>query len=104
MDREHHLLASLSKSDSGMEIAPWHSGLVPKREGWNVKILDVFDTNTHRSRATADPLIDEEKVGHIELVDFIGSACDIVEIIPTDRHNSFDWILSSHNFEHLPAR
>ena len=102
MDRERHLLASLSKSDSGMEIAPWHSGLVPKREGWNVKILDVFDTNTLRSRATADPLIDEEKVGHIELVDFIGSACDIAEIIPTERHNSFDWILSSHNFEHLP--
>ena len=102
MDRKLRLLASLSKSDSGIEIAPWHSGLVPKREGWNVKILDVFDTNELRSRATADPLIDEESVGYIELVDFIGSACDIAEIIPTERHNSFDWIISSHNFEHLP--
>src|SRR5262249_17950590 len=44
-----------------------------------------------------------EAIPDIEEVDLLGSACDIAELV--QRRNasaSFDYVLSSHNFEHLP--
>lgn len=102
MTRKDTILDGIDKHQFGLEIAPWHSPLAPKSEGYNVRILDVFDTATLKRRAQADPDVQPELAARIESVDYVGSACDIAEIVPAAEHGSFDYIISSHNFEHLP--
>ncbi|HUH37879.1 MAG TPA: methyltransferase domain-containing protein [Spongiibacteraceae bacterium] len=102
MNRRDHILAGIDRASLGLEIAPWFSPLAPKREGFNVRTLDVFDFETQMSRARQDPEIAEESYDNIEAIDYIGSACDIARIVPAAEHGSFDYIVSSHNFEHLP--
>ncbi len=102
MDRLTILLRGLDKTQRGIEVAPWHAPLAPRAAGWNVQVLDVFDHPTLLDRAAADPLVTPEAARRIEPVDFVGSACDIAEIVPPEMHGRFDYILSSHNFEHLP--
>ena len=101
MKRLTAILAGISKDMQGLEIAPWHAPLVAKRDGWNSYILDVFDTPTLQSKAEADPNI-KPSDHKIEKVDFVGSAVDIADLVPSKLHQTFDYIVSSHNFEHLP--
>lgn len=102
MQREILLLEGIAKSDKGLEIAPYHSPLAPKASGYNCQILDVFDTETLRRRAAEDPQVDNDKIVRIEPVDHVGSATDLADIIPAAEHGTFDYVISSHNFEHLP--
>ena len=53
-------------------------------------------------RASEDHTIPDKGVSLIEHVDIVGSATEISSLIPVFEHGTFDYILSSHNFEHLP--
>lgn len=101
MGRKEKILARIGKQDKGLEIAPYHSPLAARSEGYNVRILDVFDQDELKSRALRDPLIPDEFVRAVEDVDYVGSATEIAKLIPSEEHASFDYIVSSHNFEHL---
>jgi predicted SAM-dependent methyltransferase len=92
----------ISKEQKGIEIAPWFRPLAPKREGYCCKVLDIFTKEELLERAVNDKNIPTETHLHIEEVDFVGSASEIEEIIPENQHGYFDYIISSHNFEHLP--
>jgi hypothetical protein len=63
----------------------------------------VFDADKLRSQAADDPNIPPESIANIGEVDLVGSAVDIATLVE-DRYGSrlFDYILSSHNFEHIP--
>jgi SAM-dependent methyltransferase len=102
MFRVKHLLDGLGLSDFGLEIAPYHSPLAPKRDGYNCLILDVFDTSTLRSRGSVDNNVQKDRIKDIEEVDFVGSATELESLIPENLHGTFSYVLSSHNFEHLP--
>lgn len=102
MTREQLLMDGISKSDKGLEIAPYHAPLAPKGSGYNCRVLDVFDAQTLRGRAAEDPHVDNDSIRRIEQVDYVGSATDLIDIIPEAEHGTFDYIVSSHNFEHLP--
>jgi SAM-dependent methyltransferase len=103
MDRQTELLKHISKEARGIEIGPYFSPLAPKREGYNCLSLDVFDTETLTHRATMDPSVPQEKVDHIEAVDLVGSAVTIDALCQASGVElGFDYIVSSHNFEHLP--
>jgi len=103
MDRFAEILKFSSKSAKGIEIAPWFAPIAPKAEGYNVTVLDVLSTEELRTRARADKNIPKESISRIETVDFVGSAVEIAEIVgATNQLGSFDYIVSSHNFEHLP--
>lgn len=102
-NRINFLVGSLNKEMVGLEVAPWHNGLTPKRNGYNCKILDVFNQNQLRDIAAKDPNIHTDKIQKIEEVDFVGNAGDVGELIGRKGVGRiFDYILSSHNFEHLP--
>ena len=89
-------------SKKGIEIAPYHKPILPKADGHNVFILDVFDTDRIRARAKNDKNIDEEGEAKIEPVDFVGDACEIGAIITkAGMAGQFGYVVSSHNFEHL---
>jgi SAM-dependent methyltransferase len=103
MDRRVAIMQGLEKAYKGVEVAPWFSPLAPKREGYDCLVLDVFDTPTLLARAKADPNIPADSVPNIASVDFVGNAIDIAELVEASHTlGSFDYVVSSHNFEHLP--
>jgi SAM-dependent methyltransferase len=102
LDRIQELRKYISKDKLGIEVGPWHYPAAPKREGYNCLVLDVFDTQTLLERAKADPLV-RNGIDAIEEVDLLGSASDIDQLVgKLGLAGEVDYIVSSHNFEHLP--
>jgi SAM-dependent methyltransferase len=103
MDRSDILREFARKEHRGVEIGPYFAPMVPKSEGWNILVLDVFDGTTLRERAPADPNVPANEICRIEEVDLVGSATRIGELVAArGEAGQIDFILSSHNFEHLP--
>ena len=105
MDRNSQLLAFIPAGGHGIEIGAWFAPLVPKRDGWRTLVLDVLPRDRLRAMALASPY--PAAVAGVELieeVDLLGSAselaglCDAAGVPP----GSLDFVVSSHNFEHLP--
>jgi hypothetical protein len=103
MDRVHELRKHISREQFGIEIGPYHSPIVPPSAGFRSVSLDVFDSDDLRNQAASDPNIPAESIANIGDVDLVGSAVDIATLVE-DRYGSrqFDYILSSHNLEHIP--
>jgi SAM-dependent methyltransferase len=103
MDRRAQILKYITKNQKGIEIGPWFAPLAPKREGYNCLSFDVFDTDTLKQMAEQDPAVHRNQIVDIESVDIVGSAVNIRDVIAARGDlGSFDYIVSSHNFEHLP--
>jgi SAM-dependent methyltransferase len=103
MDRKTLLLKHLDLSAPGIEIAPYFNPAVAKRDGHPVLTLDVFDTSTLRDHAAKDPHIPASRIDMIEEVDIVADACGIGDAVTRlGRAGQFRYVVSSHNFEHLP--
>jgi SAM-dependent methyltransferase len=103
MDRTLELLEYVEKSALGIEIGPYHNPTVPKRDGYNSISIDVFDADELRRRAAEDPNVPDSSIAAIETVDIVGSAVDIADLVRVPYGSQkFAYIVSSHNFEHLP--
>jgi hypothetical protein len=103
MDRRAVLLKGITNDMLGIEIGPYHQPLVPKRDGYRALSLDVFNTEMLRKNAAADPTISEQDAERIEEVDLIGSAPKLAELVEAKGLvGQCDYIISSHNFEHIP--
>ena len=102
MDRRDSILRFADLSAPGIEIAPYISPLIPKRNHNNVFTLDVFSTTELLKRAENDPNV-KNLSDNIEEVDFVGDACQIEQLVSKHEYfGDFQYIVSSHNFEHLP--
>lgn len=103
MRRLEMLLKFIDRTKPGIEIAPYFNPALSKRDGNNVLILDVFDTDTLHKLAREDDMIPEARINEIEEVDIVGDASRIGEIVAaTGQSGEFAYVVSSHNFEHLP--
>ncbi len=102
MDRREIILEFIRKDQRGIEIGPYFNPLVSKATGWNVLSVDVFDAPTLREMATNDSNVPNAMMSHIEEVDLLGPAHRISELVAARGLDNFDFIVSSHNFEHLP--
>lgn len=103
MNRIEKVVKHINKKMRGIEIAPWHTPLAPKRDGWNCLSLDLFSLDALRKKNQNDQNLSNELISNIEEVDIIGSASDIEDLIAArGEMGSFDYVISSHNFEHLP--
>ncbi|OIQ69749.1 ubiquinone biosynthesis O-methyltransferase [mine drainage metagenome] len=67
-----------------------------------MRILDVFDRETLQKRGAADMQQNWRDMSLLDEVDYVGSATEVASLVPTELHGTFDYIVSSHNFEHLP--
>jgi SAM-dependent methyltransferase len=103
MDRRERIRRFITPQQKGIEIGPYYQPVAPKRLGYNCMVLDVFDAAALRARALDEPNIPDDLVDNIDEVDFIGSSGAIAALV-ANRHQlgTFDYIISSHNFEHLP--
>jgi SAM-dependent methyltransferase len=103
VDRTQELLKHISKDMRGIEIGPAHAPLAPKRDGFNSIALDVYTADQIVDRLKSDPNIPKESLHNIQEVDLLGNAGDIAELVEAKFGNEkFDYILSSHNLEHMP--
>lgn len=104
MDRRQEILRHIAPGTRGIEVAPWHNPIVPPGGARAAVVLDVFDRPTLLARAEADPALGRAMIRNIGEVDLVGSACDIAELAAArfGAGERFDFVVSSHNFEHLP--
>ena len=103
MHRLDFLLKGITKDMLGIEIGPYHQPLVPKCQGYRSFSIDVFDTEALRRNAATDPAISKEQADQIEEVDLIGSAANMAELVESKGiAGQCDYVISSHNFEHIP--
>lgn len=103
MDRRQKITQFISPGAKGIEIGPWCNPLTPKSAGYDCTVLDVFDTSTLKARAIADPSISKTQEDDIEDVDLVGSSSQIAELVDgINALGAFDYIVSSHNLEHVP--
>ncbi len=96
MNRRENALQHISKNGPGLEIGPSINPLAPKKDGYNVHIID------HASR---EQLLDKYKnhnvkLENIEEVDFVWRGESYAEL--TGRKNYYEWIIASHLIEHVP--
>lgn len=104
MDRRQEILRPIRPGTRGIEIAPWFNPLIPPGGDRTAVVLDVFDRPTLLARAEADPAIDAAMIRRIGEVDLLGSAGAIAELVVArfGAEARFDFVVSSHNLEHLP--
>jgi FkbM family methyltransferase len=102
-DRRERITRFITPQQKGIEIGPYFQPLAPKRLGYNCLVVDVFDAATLRQRALDDPHLPNQIIDDIEEVDLLGSSSAIAELVEAKhRLGTFDYIISSHSFEHLP--
>jgi len=102
MDRRAEITKFIQPGSAGIEIAPRFNPLTPKREGYRCLTLDIFDSDTLRDRARRDPQISDDLIPRIEPVDLVGNTADLADLVPSQCLGTFDYVVSSHSFEHLP--
>lgn len=98
MDRDEKILARISNSMKILEIGPSIAPIVPKTKFDNVFTLD---------HASKESLIKKYNfigvnTDRIEDVDFIWESGPIHEVVPHEMHGTFDAVIASHVFEHVP--
>lgn len=97
--REEKVLHYLDRSGLGLEIGPSHNPIAPKRQGFNVHILDHLSADGLRQKY-ADHARFGVRIENIEEVDFVWNGEDLRDLI--GQTASYDWIISSHVIEHIP--
>ncbi|MFN6952852.1 MAG: hypothetical protein ACK4NE_09720 [Albidovulum sp.] len=103
VDRRTLLLRHIDVSAQGIEVAPYFNPALAKRDGYRVLTVDVFDTDTLRQIALADPGVPDDRISEIEEVDIVTDASSLGQAVTgLGKQGQFGYVLSSHNFEHLP--
>jgi SAM-dependent methyltransferase len=103
MDRRERITRHITREQRGIELGAYFNPLTPKRLGYNCLVVDIADRETLRRQAAADPLIPPETLDRIEEVDLIGTSTDLATLIAArGETGTFDYVVSSHNLEHLP--
>lgn len=102
MTRLDTLRNAMLPGSRGIEIGPWRNPVAPKRDGFQTIVIDILDSDELREKARQMKVPDLQVEG-IEDVDVVGDASRLLELIRSKGNvDRFDWIVSSHNFEHLP--
>jgi predicted SAM-dependent methyltransferase len=96
LSKEEKVFKLLKKKGKGLEIGPSHNPLAPKREGFNVQILD------HASTADLKKKYKDHGVNieNIEEVDFVWNGEPLNKLIQNT--HCYDYIIASHVIEHIP--
>jgi hypothetical protein len=99
MDRIQKALAEIDRNGLGLEVGPSHNPVAPKRNGFNVHIVDYLGQEGLREKYAGHVHLGVN-LDNIEAVDFIWSGQSLPELI--GREACYDWIIASHVIEHIP--
>lgn len=96
MDRKDKIFFYIDKNKPGIEIGPSHNPLAPKKEGYQVHIID----HMNREQLIAKYKDHNVDIQNIEEVDFVWNGESFCEL--TGKSKFYDWIIASHVIEHTP--
>lgn len=94
--REEKVFHLLDKKGLGLEIGPSHNPIAPKKQGFNVHILDHANAEELRNKYQGHGI----NLDNIEEVDFVWHGESFPELI--GKVGCYDWIIASHVIEHVP--
>jgi SAM-dependent methyltransferase len=94
--RKEKVLRLIDRKGLGVEIGPSHDPIAPKREGFNVHVIDHVPREQLLAKYASEPV----NLANIEEVDFIWSGQPYAEL--TGRPGQYDWVIGSHLVEHTP--
>jgi glycosyltransferase involved in cell wall biosynthesis len=96
LSRIDKALIMVDRKGLGLEIGPSHNPLAPKRQGFNVHILDHASAEELRTKYKGHGV----NLENIEEVDFVWRGEPLHELV--GREQGYDWIIASHVIEHTP--
>lgn len=96
MERKEKALQHIKQNGQGVEIGPSFTPLAPKKEGYNVHIID----HINREGLVAKYKDHDVNLDNIEEVDFVWKGERYAEL--TGKRNYYDWIIAAHVIEHTP--
>lgn len=96
MHRRQKILHRIKKDGYGLEIGPSHRPIAPKREGYQVQIIDHASQQDLIEKYTPHKV----NVDNIEEVDFVWSGQSYEAL--TGKSKFYDWIIAAHVIEHTP--
>lgn len=97
MDFRQAIRNFVGKDKRGIEIGPSYSPILPKSAGHRVYSIDHADQASLREKYRNDPNVDISK---IEVVDAVDDGQEFFFL--DEKRVGFDFVASSHVFEHLP--
>jgi 2-polyprenyl-3-methyl-5-hydroxy-6-metoxy-1,4-benzoquinol methylase len=97
MGRKSKVFHCLDPKGLGLEIGPSHSPIAPKREGFNVKILDHLSADGLKKKYAGHGV----PLENIENVDYVWNGEPFAALVSGE--HVFDWIIASHVIEHTPC-
>ena len=108
--RLDELRKHVSKSALGMEIGPFHRPICPKREGFNCLTVDILprDQLLQAYAEDKDVIPFQEHIEEVDVLLFSGLLASVAayaqgqEARLQSAEGSLSYLISSHNFEHLP--
>jgi SAM-dependent methyltransferase len=108
MDRNDIILKNIDKTMTGMEIGPSYNPVCPKRDGWNVYVVDHADRDELVSkyeelRQRASQAAVNFGTVSIEEVDIVWKEGNLAELFVAQNIPCVDFIVASHVIEHVPC-
>ena len=94
MNRQEILLRYIKKNEPGVEIGPSLRPIAPKKEGFNVHIID------HLSQEELKTKYKHRNTDIIEKVDFVWNGESYSEL--TGKKKYYKYVIASHVIEHTP--
>lgn len=96
MTRKDKILYAVNKNGFGIEVGPSYNPIVPKKEGFNVQIIDCASADELRQKYRSNSV----NLNNIEDVDFVWSGQRLENL--TGKTEYYDFIIASHVIEHVP--
>lgn len=95
-ERQNKMLKHITKDQTGLEIGPSLRPCAPKREGYQVEIVDHLSKEELTEKYKAMGL----DTSRIEEVDYIWKGQSYTEV--TGKTEYYDYVIASHVIEHVP--
>lgn len=96
MNDKEKVLRYINPEGQGLEIGPSHNPVAPKKEGYNVHIIDHLNREQLISKYEAHQVV----LDNIEEVDFIWEGEGYAAL--TGKKSFYDWIIACQVIEHTP--
>ncbi len=97
MKRKEFLLQGINFEDKGIEIGPSFSPICPKKEGYQIEIIDHLSREMLIEKYKNDIYVNKF-LGNIEEVDYIWRGEAYEDLIGVNK--KYDYIIASHVIEH----
>lgn len=99
LSRNDRILSLLDRGMRIIELGPSHAPIVPKADGWDVRIVDHAPREELVEKYEGHSGVDTRRIEEVDVVWTNGALHDA---FPATGHGTFDAVVASHVIEHVP--